>query len=413
MLKTKKKFILGRGPIKRSKMRWPVRLAAVCALLFIPWQAYVLTQTSDVTARVKHKLLGVSVTVGDTGPAPAPELRNLADPLHDYGIAIGPDVLQLDDAALQKRLAAMQAVGIGWVRVPIAWQDVQPRGPNDYTWTAYDRVIRALGKYQFKMIATLYSAPVWAKGACSAACPFANANQFAAFAARAATHYQPMGVQIWEVWSEPNTAASWQAQPDAIAYAKLLQATYPAIRQANPQAIVITGGLSPHPTDDDHIAEIEYLPQLYAAGAKGYFDAVGAHPYTYPFIPSHNSQQGWSRMSQTANNLRQTMIANGDAVKKIWITDFGAPTSGTGAAATMENHRTQDATHVDEEVQAQIITKAAELYRGYDWTGPLIWTTYADPGVVLPTGEQDFGIVHADGSKKPAYAAIQAALASQ
>src|SRR5206468_3531055 len=155
------------------------------------------------------------------------------------------------------------------------------------------------------------------------------------------------------------------------------------------------------PTDEEHVAEIEYLPQVYAAGAKGYFDAVGAHPYTYPFIPSHSSQQGWSRMAFTANNLRQTMAANGDSAKKVWLTEFGAPTAGPGAAATEENHRTQDATHVDEDLQAQIITKAAELYRSYDWVGPLIWTTYIDPGPARATGEHDFGIVRSNGTQKP------------
>ncbi len=409
----KKKFIIGRGPLKRSKMRLPTRLLIVAALVFVPWQAALLAQTSGVTLHVKQALLGDSITVGDVGPAPAPVIRNLADPTHDYGIAAGTELLDLDEEALQKRLAAIQAVGVGWLRLDVAWDKVQPSGPTTYDWSAYDRVITAVGKHQLKMIGTLKSAPGWAKSACTGPCPFANSSQFAAFAARAAARYQPKGLQIWEVWSEPNTEGGWLAKPDATAYAKLLQVTYPAIRQANPQAIVISGGLSPHPTDDENIAEIDYLPQLYANGAKNYFDAVGAHPNTYPFIPSHNSQQGWSRLSQTADNLRATMTKNGDEAKKIWLTEFGAPTSGSGAAATMENHRTHDATHVDEELQAQIILKAAELYRGYDWVGPLIWTAYDDPGQVHRNGEHDFGIVSTDGTKKPAYTALQRAISGR
>lgn len=413
MLRRKKKFILGRGPVRRSALRHPVRLVVLLALVFVPWQAMVLAQTAGVTSRAKQALLGESITDG-TGPLPVPTIRNLADPTHDYGIATGTELLKLDDITLAKRLSDIRAVGVGWLRLDIAWEDIQPSNGAAYNWEAYDRVIAAVGKQQLKMIGTLTAAPVWARGDCSGGgCPPANNATFASFAARAAARYQPMGLQVWEIWSEPNTARAWMPKPDAAAYARLLQAAYPAIRQANPQAIVISGGLAPVPTDDENSAEIDYLPQLYAAGAKGFFDAVGAHPYTYPFIPSHNSQQGWSRLAFTANNLRQTMTVNGDGAKKIWLTEFGAPTAGVGAAATMENHRTHDATYVDEELQAQIITKAAELYRDYDWVGPFIWAAYADPAPPRLQTARSYGIVREDGTKKPAYSALQRAITGQ
>ena len=34
-------------------------------------------------------------------------------------------------------------------------------------------------------------------------------------------------------------------------------------------------------------------------------------------------------MYQTSPSIRSIMVANGDSAKKIWITEFGAPTSGT------------------------------------------------------------------------------------
>lgn len=382
----------------------------VVTLLFVPWQAALLAQSVSVTSRVKQSLLGESVLEA-AGPMPGPAVRSLADPLHDYGIAVsGKELSALGEEALIKRLNDIRAVGVGWLRFDMRWETVQPNAATVYDWSSYDRIVKAAASRQFKIIATLTGTPTWARKNCvSLACPPADPAQFAAFAARAATRYQPMGLQVWEIWQQPNTALAWAPKPDAAAYAKLLQATYPAIRIANPQAIVISGGLSPWPTDDKNIAEIDYLPQLYKAGAKGYFDALGAHPYTYPFIPSHNSQQGWSRLAFTANNLRATMTANGDAAKKIWITEFGAPTGGSGSPATMENHRTHQATHVDEELQAQIISRANELYRTYDWAGPLIWYTYSDPGR-MTAGGHNFGLLREDGTKKPAFTALQKAI---
>ncbi len=58
--------------------------------------------------------------------------------------------------------------------------------------------------------------------------------------------------------------------------------TYPAIKAAEPEATVLLGGL----TGNDYT----FLEGVYAAGGKGYFDAVGVHtdtacnilsPYTF------------------------------------------------------------------------------------------------------------------------------------
>jgi hypothetical protein len=74
-----------------------------------------------------------------------------------------------------------------------------------------------------------------------------------------------------------------------------------------------------------------FLADLYAAGAKGFFDGVSYHSYTWPQTPSHDSPTGgWNRMLKA----RQTMVDNGDGAKKIWVTEFGAPTAGSPNAVT-------------------------------------------------------------------------------
>ena len=66
---------------------------------------------------------------------------------------------------------------------------------------------------------------------------------------------------------------------------------------------------------------------MYADGAQGSFDGVGYHPYTFPSTrrPSSSGRPG-PQMSQTSPSLRSLMAAHGDSAKKIWITEFGAPT---------------------------------------------------------------------------------------
>jgi len=61
-------------------------------------------------------------------------------------------------------------------------------------------------------------------------------------------------------------------------YTMLLAAAYPAVKVADPTAIVVLGGLSKN--------DYDYLAQLYAAGARGYFDTVAVHPYTGSVDPT-------------------------------------------------------------------------------------------------------------------------------
>ena len=58
-------------------------------------------------------------------------------------------------------------------------------------------------------------------------------------------------------------------------------------------------------------------------GGGGSFDAVGHHPYSYPYDPSGG--QSWNAFTQTGY-LYQIMVANGDGAKKVWGTESGAPT---------------------------------------------------------------------------------------
>jgi arabinogalactan endo-1,4-beta-galactosidase len=255
--------------------------------------------------------------------------------------------------------------------------------------------------------------PGWARasGCNSPQCPPANPNDYATFAATVVNRYAPKGVHAYEVWNEPNNAFFWQPSADATAYTNLLKAAYPAIKGADSQATVLMGGTAPESTDGTNISRRDFLQRMYAAGAKGYFDAVSDHPYTFPRLPADNTDRAWSEMSTTANSLRSTMIANGDSGKKIWITEFGAPTGGPGATATPANSETiSGAWHVDETLQANILKEAIRLYKGYDWVGPFFWYSNKDSGTSQSSNENFFGLVRADGSHKPGYDAYSQAI---
>jgi hypothetical protein len=94
------------------------------------------------------------------------------------------------------------------------------------------------------------------------------------------------------------------------------------------------------------------------------------------------------------------MTDNGDAGKKIWATEFGAPTNGPSGS------------HVSESTQASMLTRAFSLWTGYAWSGPLFSYQGRDRGTDRSTREDFFGLVRADWSAKPAFDAYRNAVAT-
>ncbi len=410
----KKRFVHGRGPLKRSKLLPVVYILLVGVIVFAPWQTVVLREYANWRSHVT-KALGVVESDSTTlsGDGVTPVIVHLTDPVHAYGIAAGGTLAAMSEANINKELDDITSLGASWIRFDVDWSNIQPQDANHYTWARYDKIAQAASAHHLKMLGVLAYTPVWAhSSSCqNAQCPPKNAADFASFAAAAAARYAPMGVQAWEVWNEPNTATFWQGGASPTGYTALLQATYTAIKLANPQALVITGGVSPQANGNGNVSELDFLQGIYKAGGKGFFDAVAVHPYTFPMVPSDSTGQAWSRMSQTGVSLRSIMTANGDAVKKIWITEFGAPTGGSGPSANEENYATvHDTWHVDEQLQADMMQRAAQLYKMYDWVGPLLWYSYKDAGTDQSNSQNFFGLLRADGSHKPAYDAFKKAV---
>ena len=124
--------------------------------------------------------------------------------------------------------------------------------------------------------------PSWARSGGTNYYPPKNPADFANFARTAARRYAPMGVHTWEIWNEPNLAMFWSPKADPVAYATLLRGAYPAIKSVDRTATVVTGGLAPTSDNGKDVAPISFLAAIYFHGAKGNFDAVGMHPYSYP-----------------------------------------------------------------------------------------------------------------------------------
>jgi hypothetical protein len=87
----------------------------------------------------------------------------------------------------------------------------------------------------------------------------------------------------WQILNEPNSSSFTHPKPDPARYAHLLEISSKAIRDVDPKAYIVLGGMfgTPHPKEPPAKAmnAWKFLGKIYKHGAGRFFDAAASHPY--------------------------------------------------------------------------------------------------------------------------------------
>lgn len=192
----------------------------------------------------------------------------------------------------------------------------------------------------------------------------ARPQQFAADCARVAKLWRPYLAAI-EVADEPNDNASTD-----VGYVRVLRSAYPAIKQVAPRLPVIGGSLAYASGTD--------LERMYAAGLRGYFDALSAHPYTDNAPPySIGAGCGYS-FACGVPWLHQIMVEHGDGDRQLWLTEMGWSTQKYPYL-------------VSEAERAVYMRQVGAMTRSWPWIGAVIFfqLRYGDPRYEPSVTERD------------------------
>jgi len=325
------------------------------------------------------------------------------------------DLYNASDAEIEARFDEMQALGVNTVRVIVPWAAIKPAEPGSAleqlyppNWTKMDRIIQEATDRGFSVLGVLNSTPYYGGQnntgclGCPGVAP--DPTDFAAFAAEVAQRYQGE-ISAYEVWNEPNSYKSWSPAVDPVAYTNVLKAAYTAIKASDPNATVVAGVLGAVVTAGGLTMDpVTFVQTMYANGAKGYFDALSYHPYNYSKTFAEQNPSFISPL-QMLLKMRQTMLANGDDLVKIWASEYGLPTSLNADQAQAYQNQLKfisDFLNVwgDGLTDAQLAQLPAEYQElaatWKDWVGPAFIYSLRDRLGQEMTEQGSFGLYYFD-----------------
>ena len=328
-----------------------------------------------------------------------------AAPPRDFFGMVSEDAFQVIGDYRQMTLATQASLGVGLLRQTFDWSKIEV-APGNYDLSWYDQFVADTARAGIAILPILCRPPAFRGGVPGTLTyPPTNYADLGDFGAVLVRRYGPNGtfwaqnptvprmpIRAWQIWNEPNLKAYWPRGPNPKQYAQLLKAAAGPIEAADPSAEIVTAGM---PESKVGVPLKKFIPGLYKAGAKKWFDTLAINPY------GHTA----SRVIKNLAAARRIMRRYHDKAP-IWATEVGWSDAGP-PSAEMVGPQGQ-ATQVGNLVGAVLRARTRLNLRGVVYFG---WRD------AQPYSDKDFwglhtGLLTLDGQPKPAYYALQASLAA-
>jgi len=138
-------------------------------------------------------------------------------------------------------------------------------------------------------------------------------------------------VRYYQLWNEPNIYPEWGERPvDAVGYTRLLCEGYRRAKEADPDAVIVSGALAPtvsfHPGPGAALgmSDFVFLQRMYDAGAADCFDIMAVNDYMLWSGPTDHRMRPLNINFARPIYIRDIMVANGDAHKPVWISEMNS-----------------------------------------------------------------------------------------
>jgi polysaccharide biosynthesis protein PslG len=256
----------------------------------------------------------------------------------------GVNVFLEQEVELAKREQAVRMAaeaGFTWLRQEFPWEDIEIHGKGDFedrrhepfrsAWEKYDHIVALANQYDMELIVRLSNPPAWTRAGGDEVGSYAPPDDYADYGdfVRAVVSRYRGEVRYYQLWNEPNINPEWGNAPvSPEAYTELLRIGATAVREADPDAVVIAGALAATIDLDGtfvpshNFTDLLFLQRMYDAGAAPYFDMMAVQGYGLWSGPTDHRMHPRVMNFGRAQFVRDLMVANGDAAKPIWISEM-------------------------------------------------------------------------------------------
>jgi hypothetical protein len=249
----------------------------------------------------------------------------------------------------------------------------------------------------------LIGTPSWANGGRSSEWAPDNPRDFADFAVAASRHYP--GVHRWMIWGEPNRRGNFRPLPAGKPtgprrYARLLDAAYEELKRVSRRNVVI-GGMTY--TSGDIPPRVWLRELRLPNGRPPRLDWWGHNPFSarFPDLRRSPYRPGLLDFSDLDTLHHLLALSYGRRhTPRLWLSEFTIQSDhGSGAFNW----------YVTRATQASWLTAAYRIAHSHRWIAGLGWSYLLDQAENASRTAAHWGLLTADGKRKPAYDAYRRA----
>ena len=270
-----------------------------------------------------------------------------------------------ESVAYKEKSSLITAAGFGWARGEMEWSLAESEKGVIEILPIWDEYVDALVSEGIEPLILLnYGNNFYDEGGA----PYTDegVEAYINYAKAIVSHFEGR-VSHYEIWNEYNlegTAFNPTSRPPQD-YARMLEATYTAIKEINPDIQVIGGAMAG--------ADINWLSTILKSGAGSYMDALSLHPYCYPQDPE--SGHVVEALTYLTNALNQMGLD-----LPLWITEIGWPTH-------------EGAYGVSEIVSGDNLIKSFVQLTALPGVERIFWYSFEDSASNRTNPEANFGLL--------------------
>lgn len=296
---------------------------------------------------------------------------------------------------------AASDLNLGWERILFYWAELERSGPND-EWNIFqvqDSWLEDAAAHGRQVVGLIENVPAWATDGTPGSglprglyLPIDDPNNLWANFIRTLVKRYAGRVNHWIIWNEPDIsppADGVQFDGTPADYYQLVKVAYQVAKRENPNAVIHLAGLTYY-HDQRYLQRFlnEAKKDPTAAANHDYFDVATLHIY-------FTSDEVYN----VVQIIRSTLRLNGQS-QPVWINE-------TNAAPSSDPLNPWRAptwiVSLDQQASYLVHSFALGLAAGAERIG--VYKLIDIPA--YPTGFPAYGLIRADGSQRPAYAAMK------